>query len=68
MIQLAEPPKDVAQGLPCPRCGCCHHYTKETRRRGTRIQRRRECRHCGHRFNSFEATGAEIGKMNKGNP
>jgi len=46
---------DFGKGLVCPRCGCRHFkvvYTRPTRH--GRIQRRRECRHCGWRCTTCE--------------
>jgi len=43
------------QGLECPRCGCRHFLVVYTRPMpGGRIQRRRECRHCGWRVTTVE--------------
>jgi len=45
------------KGLVCPRCGCRHFLVVYTRPlRSGRIQRRRECRHCGHRITTTERT------------
>lgn len=47
----AEEPK----GIPCRRCGCCQHYTIETRKiPNGRLRRRRQCRYCGLRFTTYE--------------
>lgn len=46
-------------GLECHHCGCKHFrvvYTRPTH--GSRIMRRRECRHCGKRMTTWEKTGA----------
>jgi len=43
------------RGLVCRHCGCKHFrviYTRPTW--GGRIQRRRECRHCGKRVTTWE--------------
>jgi len=43
------------RGIECPRCGCRHFHVLYTRRSiGGRIQRRRECRHCGYRLTTIE--------------
>lgn len=47
---------DKVQGLICPRCGCRHFYVTHTERVGTRIRRRRVCRHCGRRIITWEAS------------
>ncbi len=45
------------RGIECPRCGCRHFHVLYTRRSiGGRIQRRRECRHCGYRLTTVEHT------------
>jgi hypothetical protein len=42
-------------GLECPRCGCQHFEVVYTRPLwGGRVQRRRECRHCGRRLTTIE--------------
>lgn len=44
-------------GLVCRACGCRHFYVVYVRaRRGGRIMRRRECRHCGKRITTWEST------------
>jgi len=47
------------RGLVCRHCGCKHVGIIYTRPAwGGRIQRRRECRHCGKRLTAWEeATG-----------
>lgn len=47
-------PEPKLQGLACPRCGCRHMYTVETRSTPHRIIRTRECRHCGRRMKTYE--------------
>lgn len=39
------------------RCSKCNGFTdvKDTRQKGQRIRRRRECRKCGYRFTTFES-------------
>lgn len=46
--------KRECEGIACPRCGCCHHYTLETRKSRNKLRRRRECRYCGVKFTTFE--------------
>jgi hypothetical protein len=41
-------------GLRCPKCGCRDFRVVETRASGDRINRRRACRHCGHRVTTSE--------------
>ncbi len=41
-------------GLECPQCGCRDFRTRKTIRGDGVIQRRRECRHCGHRLTTIE--------------
>ncbi len=48
----AEPPADV--GIACPRCGCRDFRVIYTRPRERRLERRRECRHCGRRITTYE--------------
>jgi len=44
------------RGIECPRCGCRHFRVLYTRRAwGSRILRRRECRHCGRRITTYES-------------
>ncbi len=47
-------PQSGTRGLECPRCGCRHLFVIWTRRRGDRVLRRRECRHCGRRVVTSE--------------
>lgn len=42
------------QSLECPRCGCRHMYTVETKSTPHRIIRTRQCRHCGRRMKTYE--------------
>lgn len=46
---------DDGRGIACKVCGCRHHRTLETAHtaKGS-IRRRRECRHCGLRFTTYE--------------
>lgn len=51
------------RGIECPQCGCRHFYTTHTEPlRDGRIRRRKECRHCGRRIVTYEATPAPISK------
>jgi transcriptional regulator NrdR family protein len=44
-------------GIRCPRCGCQDLRTTHTRRvREGMIRRYKECRHCGRRITTHEAT------------
>ncbi len=57
---VVAPAAEVPAGdrLRCPACGCPHLPVLYTRHRGTRIIRRRECRHCGRLMTTTEhATG-----------
>jgi hypothetical protein len=55
---LVTPPTDQ-RGLVCRQCGCKHFRVIYTRPAwGGRLVRRRECRHCGKRFTTWEKTGA----------
>lgn len=54
-ISLAELSNDPDRGLECPRCGCRHFWTRETRpREGGYIYRRKSCRHCGENITTTE--------------
>jgi transcriptional regulator NrdR family protein len=47
--------EDAPKGLVCRSCGCRHFRVLYTRRAwGGRLQRRRECRHCGRRITTYE--------------
>jgi len=49
-----------APGLECPKCGCRHFEVLYTRPMfGGRIQRRRQCRHCGRRMTTLERKVSE---------
>jgi len=43
-----------ATGLECSECGCRDWRVVKTRPSDDVIQRRRECRHCGHRMTTIE--------------
>jgi hypothetical protein len=48
-------PGQNSRGLVCRKCGCGHFRVIYTRRAaGNRLVRRRECRHCGKRFSTWE--------------
>lgn len=58
-MSVDEVPEDY--GIRCPKCGCRHvpydkHAVAQTHTLGPRqsIRRRRVCRHCGHRFTTYE--------------
>ncbi|MGD0742711.1 MAG: transcriptional regulator NrdR [Acidimicrobiales bacterium] len=46
----------------CPRCSACDDHVVDSREvdRGESIRRRRECRHCGHRYTTFERIGGAV--------
>jgi len=45
------------KGLVCRRCGCQHFEVTHTEKiKGGLIRRRRQCRHCGFKFVTFEGT------------
>ena len=47
--------EEQQRGLECRQCGCRHFHVVYTRAAwGGRIQRRRECRHCGRRMTTWE--------------
>lgn len=61
MLEQAErkkwSPADSKRGLECRWCGCKHFRVIYTRAvRGSRLVRRRECRHCGKRMTTYERT------------
>lgn len=43
-------------GLVCPKCGCRHFYTVNTRPIARGVRRLKECRHCKRRLHTVEAT------------
>ena len=59
MKQAKATESEEIRGLTCRHCGCRHFrvvYTRPTW--GGRIMRRRECRYCGRRVTTWEATKA----------
>lgn len=40
--------------MTCPKCGSAQVFCLDSRQKGQRIQRRKECRTCGARFNTVE--------------
>jgi len=53
----------------CRICGCTHSFTIYTRvRAGGRVARRRECRHCGHRFTTIEVTPERVSDQENPEP
>lgn len=42
-------------GLKCPVCWCADLRVESTRPIGSRVQRRRVCRHCGNKFYTMES-------------
>lgn len=56
--------REDARGIRCPTCGCGHLRVIYTRRAwGERVIRRRECRHCGRRVSTVEATSLPAGQV-----
>lgn len=50
-----ESQSEPERGVRCRRCQCAHLYTLATRKLpGDRTMRRKECRHCGHQFVTYE--------------
>ena len=48
-------PVNDDRGIRCPACGCGHWRVIYTRpSSGSRLVRRRECRHCGRRIVTYE--------------
>lgn len=43
-----------ADGIACPRCGCCHQAVLYVRRQPSRVIRVRECRNCLRRIRTVE--------------
>lgn len=42
-------------GISCPGCGCRHLIVLDTRKTwGSRIRRRRQCRHCARKVTTYE--------------
>ncbi|MFW6125104.1 MAG: hypothetical protein ACOC46_03055 [Pirellulales bacterium] len=59
-VKLSEMQTQQQQetGLICRGCGCRHFRVLYTRSvAGSRIMRRRECRHCGRRITTHEVAG-----------
>jgi transcriptional regulator NrdR family protein len=53
----ASKPDTPRRGIECPQCGCRHFNTTHTEPlRDGRIRRRKECRHCGRKLVTYEAT------------
>jgi hypothetical protein len=48
------PPPSDGMGIECAKCGCKHHEILETREIPGGKRRRRVCRHCGYRWNTYE--------------
>jgi len=53
------------QSLECPRCGCRHMYTVETKSTPCRIIRTRQCRHCGRRMKTHEQFSSHAAAFKK---
>lgn len=51
-----KPAAEVQVGICCRQCGCADcsvYYVRQTW--GGRTMRRRQCRHCGKKFTTYEA-------------
>ena len=57
-IMPGVPPTGAGEGIACPNpdCGCRHFWVVSTRQTHGGVRRQRECRNCGARFATFEAT------------
>ena len=65
---MANEPKNSEtkfQSLECPRCGCRHMYTVETKSTPHRIIRIRQCRHCGRRIKTYEQFSSHAAAFKK---
>lgn len=58
MTTKQDAAKERAGGFRCPKCNCGHSVVVYLKRMMNKIGRRRQCRHCGHRFMTYESTGA----------
>ena len=47
---------EASGGIPCAECGCRHSYVVRTERLGEVIRRTRQCRYCGSRYYTTEAS------------
>lgn len=55
IVSNKEEPLDDDRGLRCRHCGCRQFSVVYTRRAwGSKLVRRRECRHCGQRVTTWE--------------
>ena len=53
---MSKEVKEYNWGIECRKCGCRYHrYTRP--QAGSKIARRRICRHCGHEFTTFQFSG-----------
>lgn len=50
----------MSEGIECPACAGKYHRTIRTEKLRRRIRRRRECRHCGRRFSTYEVLPVEL--------
>lgn len=49
---------DGNRGVRCRKCGCAHHFVVYLRHMPNGVTlRKRQCRHCGHRFTTRERGG-----------
>ena len=61
MLMTEERPKtDNPLGIECPRCQQCEWKTLRVKRRVKHIRRRKKCRGCGRRVDTFEVTGLQV--------
>lgn len=56
MSTATDRTEEPTRGIRCSQCGCGHFQVVYTRHRTSpdRIERRRECRHCGKRITTWE--------------
>ena len=55
--QMAEETARIeggGRGICCPECGCRDMRVFKTKQANGEIDRRRKCRHCGHRISTME--------------
>jgi len=53
---------DRPKGIPCPRCGCCHHRVRNSvKLRDGKVRRYRYCRHCGKQIVTTESANDAYG-------
>lgn len=48
--------QEKQRGIPCPRCGCCHHSVRNSvLLPNGKVRRYRNCRHCGKQIITVES-------------